>query len=382
MATSLEFPHFRLFILGAGFSKSAGLPLGDELLNRVREEISRESRSLEQEIDEWRRLYPNQRVDIERVLAYSHGKHHLRLKGPKEFYSHGSESIVAARKVIQRILINGAPTDTPPLYRRFSNHLSPNDVVLTFNYDTLLEQTLDAIGKPYTLTPEWWLSRELPESGFEYVDLLKLHGSIDWYDKQYYVDAIRWLREQGHADVPDRDPIFGPDPLVQPVPLNKGEIENGFGWNILTRVFRVPNHNEFFPLDSHGYPHNKVVPFLLPLSHNKLLGHDAILDLWENLDYVRNELTSIVIIGYSMPQYDSYAYETIGRLCFLYQSEGRRTGRNKRRLPIQIITKAESVQAVLENKPFLDPSQTLIWHEGFSDDSLDWLDWGDGDSTE
>lgn len=382
MANNDTFPHFRLFILGAGFSKPAGLPLGEDLFKRVQDETKRESQYFEQEIEEWTKLYPRQRLNLERVLAYSHGKHYLRLKGPKELFSHGSESIVAARKVIQRILINCTPTDSPSLYRRFSKHLSPNDVVLTFNYDTLLEQSLDTIGKSFTLTPEWWLSRNLPESGQEYVDLLKLHGSIDWYDRKHYDDALRWHREQGNDEVPDRDPIFGPDPLVQPVPLNKGETNKDFGRNIIPRVFRVPNHLKFFPLENNGYPFNRVVPFMLPLSHNKLLGNDAILDLWENLDYVRNELTSIVIIGYSMPEYDSYAYETIGRLCYLYQSEGRKTGRNNRRVPIQIITLAESMSSAMKDTPFLDPSQTLIWLKGFTDDSLDWLDWGDGDFSE
>ena len=382
MKKKYKFPHFRLFILGAGFSKPAGLPLGCSLFESVRHEIGCQSQVLEREIEEWTKLYPQEKLDLERVLAYSHGRHYLRLKGPKEYYADGSESIVAARKAIQQVLIKSTPSCTPSLYQSFSKHLSPNDVVLTFNYDTLLEQSLDSISKPYSLTPEWWLSRELTESGFEYVDLLKLHGSIDWYDRKYYDDSVRWLRENSACNVTDRDPIFGPAPLVQPVPLNKGETDTDLGQRILPRVFRVPNHLEFFPLDSHGHPFNKVVPFMLPLSHNKLLGHDPILDLWKNLDYVGNELTSIVIIGYSIPQYDSYAYETIGHLCQRYQSGGRRTGYGNRRVPIQIITLAESTTSVLKSLPFLDSSRTLIWLKGFSNDSLDWLDWGDEDFTE
>ena len=240
-------PHYRLFILGAGFSKPAGLPLAGELLDLVRNEVKsyfqwtgKWDGALEREIQEWRRLYPGKPIDLERVLAYSHRKHYLRLLGSDEYFAHGSRTIDAARRAIQRILIERTPTDTPSLYRRFARHLSPNDLVLTFNYDTLLEQSLDAVGKPYTLSPEWWLSRELSESGFEYVDLLKLHGSVDWYDRKYHDDTVRCLLENGH-DVPDRDPIFGPNPSVQPEPLSKGET-TVYGSNILPRVFRVPDH--------------------------------------------------------------------------------------------------------------------------------------------
>ena len=231
MVEGISLPHYRLFILGAGFSKPARLPLAGELLYLVRDEVRNYFRvhggwegALEREIEEWTALYPGHGIDLERVLAFSHRKHYLRLLGWDEYFGHGSRSIVAARRAIQRILIDSTPNDTPSLYRKFAKLLTRNDVVLTFNYDTLLEQSLDAIGKPYTLTPEWWLKRALPESGQEYVDLLKLHGSIDWYDRKYHDDTHRWHVEEGH-NVPDRDPIFGPRPSVQPEQLSKGEIE-------------------------------------------------------------------------------------------------------------------------------------------------------------
>ena len=94
---------------------------------------------------------------MEKVLAYSHRKHYLGLLGSDEYFEHGSRSIDAVRTAIQRILIHATPSYTPILYRDFAERLCPNDVVLTFNYDTLLEQALDDIGKPYSLTPEWWL---------------------------------------------------------------------------------------------------------------------------------------------------------------------------------------------------------------------------------
>ena len=367
-------------MLGAGFSAPAGLPLGNGLLERVRQDVQGSFRragwdgTLEQEIEEWASLYPGESIDLERLLAYSHRKHYLRLLGSDEYFAHGSRSIVAARHAIQRILIRATPNDISSLFRDFALRLCPNDVVLTFNYDTILEQAIDDVGKPYTLTPEWWL--ETGPGGFEprYVDLLKLHGSIDWYDRYYLDSAMRWHAEQGH-DVPNRNPIFGPASTIPSEPLSRGRTEV-FGSHLLPRVFRVPNHKTHFPIkDQVG---SAIVPFIVPPAYDKLLGYNPILDLWENLHRTQDAFSSIVMIGYSMPPYDSYAYETLGRLFIKYQQGGDKTSWKHRQVPIQLITLADTRKQVLECISFLDPAKTRVWDKGFSPDSLDWIDWGDG----
>ena len=372
----MNLPTYRLFILGAGFSRPTGLPLGLELLSLVRDRLRHSSSygtsSLEQEIEEWESLYPGQEVDLERVLAYSHRNFHLRLRGSDEFYSYGSVAIVAAKRAIQQILIDETPSDTPDLYLDFARRLTANDLVLTFNYDTLLEQALECIGTPYTLTPEWWLRDRSDKPGYKYVDLLKLHGSLDCYDRHYHDDVRRWYREEGN-DVPDKDPIFGPRPSVPHEHLAQGAVEV-HGAHILPRVFRVPNHSNYFPID-HG-PFSTVVPFILPPAYDKLLGYDPILDLWENLHRTLDIFSSIVIIGYSMPPYDSYAFEALGRLLIEYQQGGRKTYWGHRRVPVQLVTLASSSQDVLKNMPFLNEGKTLVWRDGFSNGAMDWIDWG------
>ena len=122
----MNVPPHRLFVLGAGFSAPGGLPLGNGLLERVREDVHSSFQlsgwdgTLEQEIGEWSSLYPGESIDLERVLAYSHRKHYLRLIGSDEYFDHGSRSIVAARRAIQRILIQATPSDTPRLYQDFA----------------------------------------------------------------------------------------------------------------------------------------------------------------------------------------------------------------------------------------------------------------------
>ena len=384
---NLNFPYFRLFILGAGFSKPAGLPLGEELLQCVREVVKSKFQDagwdgpLERDIEEWTSLYPDKPLDLERVFAYSHRKHYLGLSRSEERFVEASQSFVAAKEAIQQVLIRRTPSVIPKLYRDFAKRLRPGDVVLTFNYDTLLEQALDDVDKPYSLTPEWWLDEALKDSEeYKYVDLLKLHGSIDWYDRYFLDEIMRGYAEDGIDFVTNRDPIFGPDSSVPSECLAKGQVgaENpGVGKRILPRVFRVPNHAQHFPIK--GRPVSKVVPFILPPAYDKLLGYDAILDLWEHLHEKHDSYSSMVIIGYSMPSYDSYAYEALGHLLVNYQRRGSKTAFQQHcRVPVQLITQADSAQLALKGIPFLESSKTQVWHDGFSSEALNWMDWGDG----
>lgn len=329
---------------------------------------------LEKEIEEWTALYPGHKLDLERVLAYSLRKHYLRLLGSDENFEEASSSIVAVRTAIQSALILSTPTVTTNLYLEFARRLTPNDVILTFNYDTLLEQALDDVGKPYSLTPEWWLQSRPNAPHSLYVDVLKMHGSIDWYDRYYHDDAMREHAKHGF-DVPNRDPIFGPNPTVPSESLAHG-MTGDLGRQIVSRVFRVPNHAKYFPIQ--GGVGSHVVPFILPPAHDKLLGADPIVDLWWSLNNNWDAFSSIVIIGYSFPLHDSYAYEALGHLLVNYQRGRPTTYWEHRRVPIQLITLAESPEHVLKSVPFLAPDKTHVWCEGFSRDSLSWIDWGDG----
>src|ERR1051325_1966118 len=107
--------RYRLFILGAGFSNPAGLPIGSELFKQVRKRVKSHflpfkwDGPLEKEIKEWRKLYPQKDLALEAVLAYSHRKHYLHLIGSDEYFNHGSRSIVAARQAIQEVLMARTP---------------------------------------------------------------------------------------------------------------------------------------------------------------------------------------------------------------------------------------------------------------------------------
>jgi hypothetical protein len=333
---------------------------------------------LEQEILEWSAIYPSSEVTLESVLAYSHRKHFLKLIGADEYFAHASRTIASAKPIIQEILSKDIEENTRELYERFCSALTPHDLVLTFNYDTILEDTLDRLGIAYSLSPEWWLDdkncgESKQDSKSHFVNILKLHGSIDWYDRRYYDECRKYYESTG-LDVPDKDPLFGTNASVPIESLNRGPVISGYGEELLEHVFRVPNHRDYFPFQPGSY---SMVPFLLPPAYDKILGHDPIRELWSNMHRTMDSFSVIAIIGYSMPSYDNYAYEALGKIILDYQAGGDKNYWGQPRTPLQIVTLANSDREVLDGIPFLDAKRTSIWHDGFSDDAINWMDWSD-----
>ena len=158
---------YRVIILGAGFSKPAGLPLADELwrqiLNRSKTLCGR-AEMLRDDLDayvEYRRdcdgiELTHDTINFEEFLGFLDIEHYLGLRGSDTWSRDGNEGQIVVKTLIGEILTNHLPPkqNIPELYLEFTRRLQPNDYVLTFNYDVLLERALDAVGKPYRLFPD------------------------------------------------------------------------------------------------------------------------------------------------------------------------------------------------------------------------------------
>ena len=154
--------RFRTFVLGAGFSCAAGLPLASELWHEVlrradwtygkdsmiRRDLKRYIRF--KEATEGIALQVNS-VDFEDFLGYLDIEHVLSLKGSDTWSSAGNESQLLIRWLIGQTLFERQAEGhftRPSAYSTFAAGLRPSDVVMTFNYDTLVEESLEAIDKP------------------------------------------------------------------------------------------------------------------------------------------------------------------------------------------------------------------------------------------
>jgi len=155
-----QVPRFRMFILGAGFSRPAGLPLGEELWRLVRSRASgRTGRAARFDHDletylryrlecDGIRLNPAG-IDFEDFLAFLDLEHYLGLAGSDTWSNDGNESQCMVKRLIGQILVECTPSADalPQLYCDFAEQLTYGDYVLSFNYDTVLERALEHVGR-------------------------------------------------------------------------------------------------------------------------------------------------------------------------------------------------------------------------------------------
>lgn len=181
------------FILGAGFSKPAGMPLATELLPLVVERLQLDEASdwLERLQDRVKWLSRNQdnggpsALNIEQVFRLAHfdiETHRLRQQlAPVGRYDgetpwRDSETIEAWLSYMEEdlvdVLLDREDAASLDLHEDWAKSVRPHDVILTFNYDTLTERALDGAGKDWCHGPP----RD-PRSG---IPVFTLHGSIDW----------------------------------------------------------------------------------------------------------------------------------------------------------------------------------------------------------
>ncbi len=190
-----ESRNFGIFILGAGFSAPAGLPLADELwsdiLTHARTFQGRAQQfwdDLDYYIDFRRRAdgkaLNREQVNFEEFLGFLDVEHYLGLRGSDTWSEDGNETQVVIKTQIGKILSRRMPEPgkIPAVYLRFAEKLQPSDLILTFNYDLLLERSLESVGKPYRLFPRRYESVRKHISTVDYsqdeVVVLKLAKDI------------------------------------------------------------------------------------------------------------------------------------------------------------------------------------------------------------
>lgn len=339
---------FRILILGSGFSKPAGLPLGSELFGEVRKLIRHNhgSNSVESDIKRYKeyvaategRKITDDSLDYEKFLGFLDTEHFLGFDGGDRLSDEGNASQLRVRRAIAEVLHRRTPKTPPALYRAFARKLNPSDWVLTFNYDTLLESALDAEGIPYRLYPHrfskiCWGRNEVDESKEEVV-VLKLHGSIDWYDRTVYKRKME-VMETCPIRYEDKDLVFGKNRVVEPVQITDGPRSKD---DYLAKIYRVPNLEPLLDSDMWKRRFWECCPLILPPSESKLFYSRPLRDLWNGIGKMVGFNLSICVVGYSLPTYDEYVRQAFYRMFLNYKDQPNLEFQGRKRLQYESST--------------------------------------------
>lgn len=172
----------RVFILGAGFSTGAGIPLTEKLLASAMKKFSIECPGIYSRVENYAKEsigVPEGELDLSKV-SFSELCTFLEFielreyGGGERWCENGSREKLALRFYLAKTIAERTPIieSVPQLYLDFASQLHERDIVISLNWDGLLEVALEAIGKTYTYTYNF--------SDEPAIKLCKLHGSVNW----------------------------------------------------------------------------------------------------------------------------------------------------------------------------------------------------------
>jgi hypothetical protein len=258
----------RVFLLGAGASKSWGLPLTNELFPLALTGVpKRQDRQLIRNFIRYQyphfhrhwKNYPPFEEFLSLVEVYLDFADVI-----KREHRFSSKEVTRIRKeLLQAIpaVLHGAREGAAhSRVRKFAAVLQPGDAVITFNWDLLVEEAL------YGLNKNW--EYRLRDDA---ITMLKPHGSLDWFDKN---------------DVSIKSEMV--------FPLNEK-----FKKILVFRRFRAPQTER------------PSVPVILPPVVNKKIEYKELQSIWRDTWLALRYAAEIYIVGYSLPPEDLHARLTI-----------------------------------------------------------------------
>ena len=198
----------RAFLIGAGCSKCAGLPLMNELTDEVLEEISNTEKAhgiLQGLIDDFGKAkgctiedYMSELVDhisiASRREQRSSTNTSVEIGGDSYTVSDLKHALATIKQYIERVLVNRRVNIqhhrnfVRAIHRRLQSGKSRQQVqpvdYFILNYDTLLEDALSLERVPLADgfkggATGWWSEEAYDEKGVQ-ARVFKIHGSIDW----------------------------------------------------------------------------------------------------------------------------------------------------------------------------------------------------------
>jgi SIR2-like domain len=376
-----------LYILGAGFSAAAGLPLANDLWKEVCTRallMTGRAGQFREDLDYYIEFkaraegvhLQRDEINFEEFLGFLDIEHYLGLRGSDTWSEDGNESQVIIKLLIGQILTERSPSADaiPSLYLRFAEKLQPWDRVITFNYDILLERACEHVGTPYRFAPMRYTSASngsglIDSSSDNEVAILKMHGSIDWFNRKHYRIKQEWARNIGYPNYVPEDPIFNSQRNLRTLPLVSGERSDDDPLRELHRVIDIERLYD-------RPPFLRATPTLITPSTSKVVYTQQLGEYWHGKAYEGAHRFRMVIIGYSLPAHDDYARQVIYRLVTNYQdipAERVQWDSRQQKEPIVFVDLCETPtrqNEARERYRFIDWSKAHAFFDGFNQDVI------------
>lgn len=170
----------RVFILGGGFSVGAGIPLTEELLASAMRKFSIECPGIYSRVENYAKESIGSmdndldlsRVSFSELCTFLEFIELREYGGGERWCENGSREKLALRFYLAKTIMERTPSakSIPQLYIDFAAQLHERDIVISLNWDGLLEAALETVGKTYTYN----------FSDERSIKLCKLHGSVNW----------------------------------------------------------------------------------------------------------------------------------------------------------------------------------------------------------
>ena len=233
--------NHNVYILGAGFSKNAGMPVLKDFLNEMRSSVNWLKAGRRSELDATRKVLLFRKSAASAALRVNMNVENIEdlfslaaASGEESAADNISTAIAATieycrQEAKQSSLLDVAVSknSTPPiswkktnegdetktkfkaqLYDLYAGFLNGdlcdaqeymNNTIITFNYDTVLEDALMNIQVPidYGFQQDWTIyddSWPKPDPKKKALKLLKIHGSVNWFQNQRELQNVTIYR--------------------------------------------------------------------------------------------------------------------------------------------------------------------------------------------
>lgn len=313
-------------------------------------------------------------VDLESFMSYLDIEHYLGFRGSDTWSQEGNESQLMIRRAIGEVIQERTPSfdRLPDVYYRFAERLSDTDTVFSLNYDLVLESALKFVGKPFRRFPTRFESVD-KTGGFVEIDseevvLLKLHGSIDWFDNRQFLLLKADIERIGSPNTPMHS-VFGNLQKYGARQLVDGVLPED---DQLKHIYAIENISEYYQSDG-GFNS----PFILSPSHIKFVYAEPILSFWRGIGRMGGYNLGVSVIGFSLPQHDHYLRIGLYQIMSNYESwwNDKLYGdflKDYIRF-IDFCPSSERADQYFERYQFVKKEYSKFYFSGFDDGAIDFL---------